>query len=114
MVRLTFQARDYSREQPDEIGIDVAGFDLDYGAVTVYVNEVDGINHTLAVPDVIVAELGAVCSGFRIDPEPALLDAFPLLYKLRGFKFARVIVTSGGFAVDETPADVTLIGEVAR
>lgn len=102
-VNITFQGRDFSKDQPDGFGLTVAGFDLDYDVLTVYLNTDDGDNLTLANKAAMCNEelvpVGKI--AWRINPDPAIIKAHPSVARHVGEVYGRVIVTAGGFAVDD-------------
>ncbi len=107
-INITFQGRDWSaampENMPDDFGLVFAGYDLDYGSMTVYTNFDDGMNHTLAVPAAMCNEEGIPIGdrGWRIAPDPELLAKRPDLGRYIGLVYGRILVTAGGHAVDRT------------
>lgn len=106
-INITFQGRDWSsampENMPDQFGLIFAGYDLDYGSITVYTTFDDGINHTLAVPAAMCNEEGVPIGerGWRIEPDPELLAKRPDLGRYVGLVYGRILVTAGGHAVDQ-------------
>jgi hypothetical protein len=114
-VQITFQGPSFGStgdlgtlDQAYEWKFEVAGFDLDYGMLTVYMDYETGDNNVLAEPYKYVNENGDDCGeiGWKIKPDDALMNSLSdeqraEVERATGWEFGRVIVTAGGFAVDK-------------
>lgn len=104
MVTVCFQGPDWHPTRypnPDKswdggFSLDVLGFDVDYGMLTVYPpGDEMNINLTLAHRAPYMNEDGEECGdiGWEVWPEAQLLDSMPELEKYVGRRYGRVIVT---------------------